>query len=128
MKPNVVLAASGIPVATDPLRPSPVGAAEGCDLLILILNSKIKRSQPSAAPTGGSASQLIQHKLHSRHLKGLPLEINGLASQMLADAGVMAFAHHELSVENAVIPFSLSLPTSTSQVGPVTFEMEQSHR
>jgi hypothetical protein len=27
----------------------PVGAAEGCDLLILLL--KIKRSQPSAAPT-----------------------------------------------------------------------------
>ncbi|EPA92444.1 hypothetical protein PG5_65570 [Pseudomonas sp. G5(2012)] len=32
---------------------SPVGAAAGCDLLILILNSKIKRSQPAAAPTGG---------------------------------------------------------------------------
>ncbi|MCU7218387.1 hypothetical protein, partial [Pseudomonas sp. VE 196-7] len=30
----------------------PVGAAEGCDLLILILKNKIKRSQPSAAPTG----------------------------------------------------------------------------
>ncbi|WP_236645199.1 hypothetical protein, partial [Pseudomonas sp. RIT288] len=29
-----------------------VGAAAGCDLLILILKSKIKRSQPSAAPTG----------------------------------------------------------------------------
>jgi hypothetical protein len=29
----------------------PVGAAEGCDLLILIF--KIKRSQPSAAPTLG---------------------------------------------------------------------------
>jgi hypothetical protein len=27
-----------------------VGTAEGCDLLILL--SKIKRSQPSAAPTG----------------------------------------------------------------------------
>src|SRR5471032_1430310 len=26
-----------------------VGAAEGCDLLILILKTKIKRSQPSAA-------------------------------------------------------------------------------
>jgi hypothetical protein len=31
----------------------PVGAAEGCDLLMLILKNKIKRSQPSAAPTGG---------------------------------------------------------------------------
>jgi hypothetical protein len=29
-----------------------VGAAEGRDLLILILKSKIKRSQPSAVPTG----------------------------------------------------------------------------
>jgi hypothetical protein len=28
-----------------------VEAAEGCDLLILLLNNKIKRSQPSAAPT-----------------------------------------------------------------------------
>jgi hypothetical protein len=28
----------------------PVGAAEGCDLLTVIL--KIKRSQPAAAPTG----------------------------------------------------------------------------
>ncbi|MDI3396361.1 hypothetical protein QLG10_28415, partial [Pseudomonas sp. V98_8] len=28
---------------------APVGAAEGCDLLILVF--KIKRSQPSAAPT-----------------------------------------------------------------------------
>ncbi|WP_232967019.1 hypothetical protein, partial [Pseudomonas koreensis] len=28
-----------------------VGAAAGCDLLILILKNKIKRSQPSAAPT-----------------------------------------------------------------------------
>jgi hypothetical protein len=31
----------------------PVGAAEGCDLLIVLLKIKIKRSQPSAAPTGG---------------------------------------------------------------------------
>ncbi|MBN3967349.1 hypothetical protein IMW75_18975 [Pseudomonas gregormendelii] len=30
----------------------PVGAAEGCDLLILFFQIKIKRSQPSAAPTG----------------------------------------------------------------------------
>jgi hypothetical protein len=33
----------------------PVGAAEGCDLLILDIKIKIKRSQPSAAPTGGFA-------------------------------------------------------------------------
>jgi hypothetical protein len=31
---------------------APVGAAEGCDLLILFFRIKIKRSQPSAAPTG----------------------------------------------------------------------------
>ncbi|WP_126359746.1 hypothetical protein [Pseudomonas fluorescens] len=30
----------------------PVGAAAGCDLLMLFLQIKIKRSQPSAAPTG----------------------------------------------------------------------------
>src|ERR1700759_1977293 len=31
----------------------PVGAAAGCDLLILILKKKIKRSQPAAALTRG---------------------------------------------------------------------------
>jgi hypothetical protein len=35
---------------------NPVGAAEGCDLLILFLKIKVKRSQPSAAPTGESRS------------------------------------------------------------------------
>jgi len=29
----------------------PVGAAEGCDLLILLFKIKIKRSQPATAPT-----------------------------------------------------------------------------
>ncbi|ULN84071.1 DUF4381 domain-containing protein [Pseudomonas sp. Y5-11] len=38
-----------------PLKHRPVGAAEGCDLLTLPLNNKIKRSQPSAAPTGVAA-------------------------------------------------------------------------
>ncbi|MBK5352455.1 hypothetical protein JFU37_08035 [Pseudomonas sp. TH41] len=33
------------------LKYGPVGAAEGCDLLILLLKTKIKRSQPAAAPT-----------------------------------------------------------------------------
>jgi hypothetical protein len=32
-------------------RPPHVGAAEGCDLLILLIK-KIKRSQPAAAPAG----------------------------------------------------------------------------
>jgi hypothetical protein len=37
--------------------PPHVGAAEGCDLLTLFfeIKSKIKRSQPAAAPTGRSA-------------------------------------------------------------------------
>jgi hypothetical protein len=61
-------------------------------------------------------------------MKGLPLEIKGLAGQMRANTRVMAFAHHELSVENAVIPFSLSRPTHFSQACPVTFEMEHSYR
>jgi hypothetical protein len=33
-------------------KPAPVGAAAGCDPLILIFKSKIKGSQPAAAPTG----------------------------------------------------------------------------
>ncbi|WP_206662987.1 hypothetical protein, partial [Pseudomonas sp. Sample_9] len=41
----------------------PVGAAEGCDLLILILilKSMIKSSQPSAAPTGNGSAQPLEH-------------------------------------------------------------------
>jgi hypothetical protein len=66
--------------------------------------------------------------LHRRHLEGLPLEIKALAGQLLADVDGMAFSHHELSVENTVIPFSLSLPTSSSPAGPATFEMEHSYR
>jgi hypothetical protein len=62
--------------------------------------------------------------LHSRHLEGLSLEIKALTSQLLAALGIMAFAHHELSVENDVIPFSLSLTTSSSQQVQPPFEME----
>jgi hypothetical protein len=65
-----------------------------------------------------------RHKLHRRHLEGLPLKIKALAGQSHADAAGMAFTHHELSVEKAVIPFSLCLPVSSSPVGPATFEME----
>jgi hypothetical protein len=39
----------------------PVGAAAGCDLLILLLKNKIKRSQPAAAPTGFVAPKLTQN-------------------------------------------------------------------
>jgi len=44
--------------------------------------------------------------------------------QMLSKTGVMAFSHHELSAENAVIPFSLRLPASSSSASPITFKME----
>jgi hypothetical protein len=76
----------------------------------------------SAAHSSGS--KFPRHKSHRRHLEGLPLKIKALAGHLLADAGGMAFSHHELSVENAVIPFSLSLPPSESSVCPATFEME----
>ncbi|URM29147.1 hypothetical protein LLY42_05900 [Pseudomonas frederiksbergensis] len=66
--------------------------------------------------------------MHSRHLEGLPLKIKALAGQLLANADGMAFSHHELSVENTVIPFSLSLPASFSPTGPATFKMEHSYR
>jgi hypothetical protein len=56
-----------------------------------------------------SGSKLPHHKLQRRHLEGLPLKIKALNGQLLANADGMAFSHHELSVENTVIPFSLSL-------------------
>ncbi|WP_191632890.1 hypothetical protein [Pseudomonas fluorescens] len=65
-------------------------------------------------------------KIAQTHLEGLPLKIKALAGHWLADTGDMAFAHHELSAENAVIPFSLSQPASYSQAGPATLKMEHS--
>ncbi|POA19903.1 hypothetical protein [Pseudomonas sp. FW305-3-2-15-E-TSA2] len=56
--------------------------------------------------------------------EGLPPEIKVLPAAGHARRGVMALSHHELSAENAVIPFSLSLPPSESSVCPATFEME----
>jgi hypothetical protein len=47
-----------------------------------------------------------------------------LAGDFLANAGGMAFTHHELSAENTVIPFSLSQLASFSPAGPATLEME----
>ncbi|CAI8803439.1 hypothetical protein EMIT0P395_10215 [Pseudomonas sp. IT-P395] len=41
---------------------SHVGAAEGCDLLTLFVKNKIKRSQPSAAPTETSESSHATHR------------------------------------------------------------------
>jgi len=62
--------------------------------------------------------------LHRRHLEGLSLKIKASGVPLHADVGVMAFSHHELSVEKAVIPFSLNLPTSYSQQVLPPFEME----
>ncbi|CAI8984444.1 hypothetical protein EMIT0P395_80132 [Pseudomonas sp. IT-P395] len=47
----------------------PVGAAEGCDLLIWLLKHEVKRSQPSAAPTWvfgvhKKGDVLTRHRLH----------------------------------------------------------------
>ncbi|AKV05613.1 hypothetical protein B723_04060 [Pseudomonas fluorescens NCIMB 11764] len=67
-------------------------------------------------------------KSHSRHLQGLLLKTKALTGQMLTETGVMAFSHHELSVENVVIPFSSNPPKRSSRAGPATFEMEHSYR
>ncbi|TWS10318.1 hypothetical protein FJD35_10970 [Pseudomonas mandelii] len=75
-----------------------------------------------------SASKPPRQNSHNVHLEGLPPKIKALTDHYPANAGGMAFSHHELSVENAVIPFSLSPPTRFSRTGPVTFEMEHSHR
>ncbi|AQT97208.1 hypothetical protein B1R45_29435 [Pseudomonas azotoformans] len=40
------------------------------------------------------------------------IEIKALRRQQGGASAPMAFLHHELSAENAVIPFSLSLPVS----------------
>jgi hypothetical protein len=50
-------------------------------------------------------------------------KIKVLPAESHASRGVMALSHHELSVENAVIPFSLSLPP-VNRGCPATFEME----
>jgi hypothetical protein len=53
-----VIATNGYKKPTNPDIPLDiyainVGAAAGCDLLIRLFKSQIKRSQPAAAPTGG---------------------------------------------------------------------------
>jgi len=40
------------------------------------------------------------------------LKINALPKHKDSTRAAMAFLHHELSAENAVIPFSLSLPAT----------------
>ncbi len=44
--------------------------------------------------------------------RDFPSEINALRRQKDGARAPMAFLHHELSAENTVIPFSLSLPVS----------------
>jgi len=85
----------------------------------LIFKIKINRSQPAAAPTG---------EVSADQLKGLTPKIKVLPAESHARRGIMALSYHELSVENAVIPFSLSLPSNDSSVCPATFEMEHFRR
>lgn len=44
--------------------------------------------------------------------RDFPNEINALRRQKHGASTPMALLHHELSAENTVIPFSLSLPVS----------------
>ena len=44
--------------------------------------------------------------------RDFPSEINVLRKRQDGAHAPMAFLHHELSAENTVIPFSLSLPVS----------------
>ncbi|MCF5700132.1 hypothetical protein GIV24_01215 [Pseudomonas syringae] len=60
--------------------------------------------------------------------QALTPQIKVLPAESHASRGVMALSYHELSVENAVIPFSLSLPSNDSSVCPATFEMEHFRR
>jgi hypothetical protein len=62
------------------------------------------------------------------HLQGLAPKIKALPGQTLAVTGIMALSQHELSAENAVIPFSLNLLPNESAACPATFEMEHFHR
>jgi hypothetical protein len=64
------------------------------------------------------------HKFVHFRQQVLTPKIKVLPAKSHASRGVMALSHHELSVENAVIPFSLSLPPSESSVCPALFEME----
>ncbi len=44
--------------------------------------------------------------------RDFPIEIKALRRKEEGAGAPMAFLHHELSAENTVIPFSLSLPVS----------------
>ncbi len=53
-----------------------------------------------------------------------PIRINGLRRKKYEPQTPMAFLHHELSAENTVIPFSLSLPASPIKASLAPFQME----
>jgi hypothetical protein len=58
---------------------SNVGAAAGCDLLILIFQSKIKRSQPAAAPTRGCTLKRVAAR---KSVGQLAFFVAGIAAQL----------------------------------------------
>ncbi|ARB28413.1 hypothetical protein F7R12_06895 [Pseudomonas tolaasii] len=53
--------------------------------------------------------------------RDFPFEINALRNRQGKSRMPMAFLHHELSAENAVIPFSLSPPVSHIQASFAPF-------
>ncbi|WP_395609986.1 hypothetical protein [Pseudomonas sp. B22129] len=53
--------------------------------------------------------------------RDFPIEINALRNLKDKATTPMAFLHHELSAENAVIPFSLSPPVSHIQASFAPF-------
>ena len=50
--------------------------------------------------------------MRERYQRDFHIEINRLCEGQHGTDAPMALLHHELSAENAVIPFSLSLPAS----------------
>ncbi|KRP73007.1 hypothetical protein TX23_09590 [Pseudomonas paralactis] len=66
--------------------------------------------------------------MRKSHKRNFPMEINDLRNHTGKAMTPMALLHHELSAENAVIPFSLSLPASHLSGQPCPFQMEFSPR
>lgn len=66
--------------------------------------------------------------MRKSHKRNFLREINELRNHAGKAMTPMALLHHELSPENAVIPFSLSLPASHISGQPCPFQMEFSPR
>src|SRR5690606_24090496 len=79
----------------------PVGAAAGCDLLMLIVKNKIKRSQPSPAPTGQCDLQRLFIAAKTRQARSNPTSWNVREDQMV----------QLCSIEQAVDDVLARLPT-----------------